>query len=437
MNTPICDFAKRYEAQQPIRLHMPGHKQGRDITEIPGADVLYEAEGIIRESEENAAALFHSRRTLYSTEGSSLCIRAMLYLAQMHAALQGKRTRIAAGRNAHRVFLETAALLDPEICWIGNRSGLLQCQIDEEELETLFRSPDTAPTAVYVTTPDYLGYQIDLRPIAALCRQHDALLLADNAHGAYLRFLPGGQHPLEQGVDICCDSAHKTLPVLTGGAWLHFAKNCPEALPGMGERAMALFAGTSPSYLVLQSLDAVNALLAEGYPVRLAETAKRVSCLKEALRQEGWPICGSEPLKLTLCPKEKGYTGHELEAYLRERNVVCEFADADYLVMMISPENTAEELETAHRFLTALPPHSPIDEKPPVPGRAEKVLTPREALMRPFERISVDESIGRILASPSVGCPPAVPIIVCGERIDEQALVQFRYYGISHCDVIL
>ena len=159
--------------------------------------------------------------------------------------------------------------------------------------------------------------------------------------------------------------------------------------------------------------------------------------LAEALRQEGWPICGSEPLKLTLCPKEKGYTGRELEAYLRERNVVCEFADADYLVMMISPENTAEELETAHRFLTALPPHSTIDEKPPVSGRAEKVLTPREALMRPFERISVDESIGRILASPSVGCPPAVPIIVCGERIDEQALVQFRYYGISHCDVIL
>ena len=141
MTTPICDFVRRYEALRPIRLHMPGHKQGTDITEIPGADVLYAAEGIIRESEENAAALFQSRRTLYSAEGSSLCIRAMLYLAQMHAALQGRRARIAAGRNAHRVFLEAAALLDPELEWIGESGSLLQCRVDPNALEDLFRSP--------------------------------------------------------------------------------------------------------------------------------------------------------------------------------------------------------------------------------------------------------------------------------------------------------
>ncbi len=192
MTTPICDFVRRYEALRPIRLHMPGHKQGTDITEIPGADVLYAAEGIIRESEENAAALFQSRRTLYSAEGSSLCIRAMLYLAQMHAALQGRRARIAE--------------------WIGESGSLLQCRVDPNALEDLFRSPETAPTAVYLTTPDYLGNRTDLQPIAGICHRHGALLLADNAHGAYLRFLPEGEHPLTRGADLCCDSAHKTLP---------------------------------------------------------------------------------------------------------------------------------------------------------------------------------------------------------------------------------
>ena len=117
MTTPICDFVCRYARSGSARLHMPGHKgnrllgpEARDITEIEGADVLYSARGIIRESEKNAAALFGSQRTVYSTEGSSLCIRAMVYLAVIHAGLRGRRARIAAGRNAHRVFLEAAAL---------------------------------------------------------------------------------------------------------------------------------------------------------------------------------------------------------------------------------------------------------------------------------------------------------------------------------------
>ena len=437
MNTPICDFVQAYEARRPIRLHMPGHKQGRDITEIPGADVLYAADGIIRESEENAALLFQSRRTLYSTEGSSLCIRAMLYLAQMHAALRGRRANIAAGRNAHRVFLDAAALLDPELTWIGKTDSLLTCTIGPEEMEDLFRSPGTAPTAVYITTPDYLGNRTDLRAIAEVCHRHQALLLVDNAHGAYLRFLPDGGHPLEQGADLCCDSAHKTLPVLTGGAWLHFSESCPDPLPAMAERAMAMFASTSPSYLILSSLDAVNARLAGDYPARLRETAKQVSSLKEELIRKSWCLTGSEPLKLTLCPKEYGYTGCGLAAILRQRGMICEYSDPDFLVMMISPENTEKELSALSRCMLALPRRRPITESQPAPAASERVLTPHEALMRPFESIPAEQSLGRILASPSVNCPPAVPILVCGERVGEQALKLFRYYRITQCDVLI
>ena len=96
MNTPICDFVERYAESRPLRLHMPGHKgsgflgvEERDITEISGADELYRARGVIRESEENASSLFGSARTVYSTEGSSHCIRAMLQLAMQLQSVGG------------------------------------------------------------------------------------------------------------------------------------------------------------------------------------------------------------------------------------------------------------------------------------------------------------------------------------------------------------
>ena len=360
----------------------------------------------------------------------------MLYLAQMHAALQGRRARIAAGRNAHRVFLEAAALLDPELEWIGESGSLLQCSVDPNALEDLFRSPETAPTAVYLTTPDYLGNRTDLRPIAEICHRHGALLLADNAHGAYLRFLPEGGHPLTQGADVCCDSAHKTLPVLTGGAYLHFSEGCPKMLADMGERAMSLFASTSPSYLILASLDAMNRRLSGDYPARLLETAERVQKMKRALIQNGWRLVGTEPLKLTLAPKAYGWLSGDLAVILSENNIYCEFFDKDYLVMMVSPENSAEELESVSRLLLRLPRRRPITALPPQAAKPERVLTPHEAVMRPFESVAAEQSLGRILASPSVSCPPAVPILVCGERIDEQALELFRYYGIMKCDVV-
>ena len=444
MKTPICDFVRQYAAGNPCRLHMPGHK-GRpllgpeplDITEIPGADTLYASDGIIRESEENASSLFGSAQTVYSTEGSSLCIRAMMYLAQMHAAMHGKRLRIAAGRNNHRVFLEAAALLNPELVWLtGARPELLSCLVTIEELEPLFSDPETAPTAVFITSPDYLGRCTDLHPLADLCHRHGAILLVDNAHGAYLRFLPGTLHPLQQGADLCCDSAHKTLPVLTGGAYLHFGQGCPAELLPMAERAMALFASTSPSYLILQSLDALNALLAGEYPAQIRETANRVVSLKTELQVMNWTVAETEPLKITLCPKSMGYTGQELAALLAEKNLICEFADQDNLVLMITPETDSETFRMLKDSIAEAERRAPILTGPPAPGIPKPVMTPREAVMLPYEEVPVAKSIGRILAGPSVSCPPAVPVVLCGERIDEHAVSLFRYYDIQTCQVV-
>ena len=125
MTTPIYDFVTNYIASGTSRLHMPGHKghgplcvENRDITEIEGADVLCEGSGIIGESEGNASALFGTGMTLYSTEGSSLAIRAMLYLALLHSRQQDPaagRPVVLAARNVHKAFLYACAMLDCDV----------------------------------------------------------------------------------------------------------------------------------------------------------------------------------------------------------------------------------------------------------------------------------------------------------------------------------
>jgi len=446
MNTPICDFVRGYAADAPLRLHMPGHKgvgplgvEALDVTEIPGADVLYAPEGIIAESEANAAALFGSARTVYSTEGSSLAIRAMLFLAQLWAKENGRAPLVLAGRNAHKAFLSAVALLDIETAWLypeDHGSGVLTCPIEPNALARRLSAMPEKPAAVYVTSPDYPGVRADIAALAEVCHRNGALLLVDNAHGAYLHFMSTPQHPLDLGADLCCDSAHKTLGVLTGGAYLHFGKSAPSALCDAADRAMSLFASTSPSYLILQSLDAVNAALDRHYVNDIMSTIRQANDLREALRADGWSLAGDEPLKLTLSTKPRGYTGVQVAEELARQSIVAEFADPDYVVFMLTPQLPPGAFGKLCGALRALPMRAPISGAPPVLGQPKRLLSPREAMLAPSETLPVERALGRILASPGVSCPPAVPILVCGEQIDEAAIHAFRYYGIKQVDVV-
>ena len=446
MNTPICDFVRQYSAREPLRLHMPGHKgqpllgaEPLDITEIPGADVLYHAEGIILESEENAASLFGTKKTLYSAEGSSLPIRAMLYLVSLYAARQGKKPLIAAGRNAHKVFITAAALLDVQVSWLypEGKGNLLSCEITPEGLEAFLRTAPELPAAVYITSPDYLGNMADVAGLSRVCRKYGCLLLVDNAHGAYLHFLEESLHPMALGADLCCDSAHKTLPVLTGGAYLHVGKAAPGLFAEAAESAMALFASTSPSYLILQSLDQANAYLANGFREKLKDAVQAWDRVKDSLKEAGWVLTGQEPLKLTILPKSHGYTGEELAELLEKQNIFCEFSDPDHLVLMLPVEFVGPLPGIVEAALLAIPRRTAISSAAPVLHRAEAVLSPHEALFRPSRMVSTRDALGKIMADPTVSCPPAIPVVCSGERIERWAVDAMAYYGITRVRVIM
>ncbi len=436
MNTPICDFVEKYIKSSPCRLHMPAHKgvpllgcEQSDITEISGADSLYQASGIIKQSEQNAQELFGCE-SFYSTEGSSHCIRAMLYLLKAYGV-----TRFIAARNSHSVFLTACGLLNIDPIWLyGEGESYLSCNFSLESLEALLKEGGEK-TALYITSPDYLGNICDIAAVSRLCKQYGALLCVDCAHGAYLKFLCESAYPTDLGADICCSSAHKTLPVLTGGAYLHIANGAPSFFSENARNALSLFGSTSPSYLILQSLDQANAYIENKFISSLRAFIPQVNGLKAELLKNGFTLYGQEPLKLTLFTKPYGYYGAELAKKLEESRIFCELADKDCIVFMLSPLNP-ESLDLLKIALLAVEKRRPITEPAPTVTRGERVISLSEAVFSQSERVNTKKASGRVLAQASVSCPPAVPIAVCGERITENAVKCFEYYGINEISVV-
>lgn len=440
MKTPIVSFLKSYQEKSPVRMHMPGHKgagilgfEGMDLTEIYGADELFAAEGIIKESEQNASSLFGCP-TYYSTQGSTLCIQTMCTILCQDAKSKGKKPKILAGRNAHRSFIHAAALLDFDIAWLYGNSDYLSCKISTETLEKeIF---ENNPTAVYLTNPDYLGNLLDIKSLASICKKHDVLLAIDNAHGAYLRFLEPSLHPIDLGADLCCDSAHKTLPVLTGGAYLHLSDSLNQVWKNDVKHFMEYFSSTSPSYLIMASLDATNEVLDTTFKKSLSECIQRVDVLKNALIQHGYTILSGEPMKITISTKEFGYTGNEIANLLMECDIYPEFYDSDYIVLMPSPYNTKDDLKRLETCLCKIERKSVVFNSFPKLERARKVMNVRQALFAPSMTLNISKSLGQVCSSVSVSCPPAILPVIPGEVISESSIEVMKYYGIETVRVV-
>lgn len=440
MNTPILDFVNAYADSGTARFHMPGHKghgiYAPDITEIRGADELYRAEGIIAESEANATALFGSAHTYYSTEGSTLAIKAMLTLAAAERPRE-ERPLFLAARNVHKAFVYALAMIDGDVEWLYTEGGhICQCPITPAEAEAAILACRRLPDGLYVTSPDYLGHMADIKGLAAVCDRLGIPLLVDNAHGAYLAFLEENRHPLALGASMCADSAHKTLPVLTGGAYLHIAKKAAQFCP-RARSTMAMYASTSPSYLILQSLDACNRTLSSADGQRFARIAAFVKDARAMLAAKHIVTEGDEPFKLVINAPASGYDGCALADFFRGAGIEPEFCDRDYTVLMLSASNDSHDLAVLSDALSALVARPPIHTTAVQAPRLKAAMTIREAVFAPFETIPVAKAEGRISALPTVSCPPAVPIAVSGEIIDAACIDALTAYGITHIDVVV
>jgi len=423
INTPIHDFLVAYSKQNRTRCHMPGNKGltlPHDITEINGADSLYASAGIIAESERIAAGLFGAQRTLYSCSGSTLAIQAMLTLVK--TASHGNR--ITAFRYAHRSFISTAALLNFEIDWVYP-DEFMSANISPETVKAAL-NPQTA--AVFVNSLDYYGGRCDIENVAKICKSANVPLLVDNAHGAYLVLTD--KHPLKLGASMTADSAHKTLPALTGAAYLHINDINSFGFTDNAKAATALFGTSSPSYPILESLDLCNRHIAE----RGTDAFDLVAELKHNLKQAGFALRESDLLRITINAREHGYSGIEFAAELRKNNVECEYADENCTVLLFSTITVKADTKAARNAVLGVP------HKPALPPMIYPVLKPRrvksvrDALFAPDADcvyLPPMEAVGKTCAEISAPCPPGVPLIMPGERIDQEIAALLKSFGVN------
>lgn len=442
--TPLFTALQQHAQHNRSSFHTPGHKNNPlalpktlfelDFTELPDTDSLYEASGPILAAEQHAAKVLGTKRTLFSAGGCTLCIQAMLRLATR----SGKQ-KIIASRILHRSAVNAMALLDLHPTWISPRQSAgsnLPGRIHPEDVaDALNRCPDAA--AVYLTSPDYFGVLSPISEIAAVCRSHQIPLLVDNAHGAHL-FFCSQKHPLEQGASMSADSPHKTLPVLTGGAWLNIAD--PQFVPHAKD-AMALFGSTSPAYPTMASLDLCAAWLETNGRTAYSKLEARVARLRNTARSLGFtlPLGDCDPTRLTLRTGQLSIPGQDLAETFRSHGIEPEYWDDRNVVLIPTPFNTEEDflrLEHAMHFGAALPKQTFADSHPPLPALPEMVLSPRQAMFQPWEEIPLESSVHRIAAEAACPCPPGVPVVMPGERITKEVTEFLHRYRFSSVKVV-
>ncbi len=231
---------------------------------------------------------------------------------------------------------------------------------------------------------------------------------------------------------MTADSAHKTLPALTGAAYLQL-KN-PE-LYRTAKTAMNMFGSSSPSYLIMDSLDLCNRFIAEEKGTARA-VIKEIGRLKERLGERGYSLKKSDPMRITLDTAEYGYSGSDFAEILRNRGAECEMCDEKYVVLLFSVSQNVGDLERLYEMLCG------IERKTPVitPGhkilRPEKLMSPRKAYFSRKIAVKTEAAEGEICGGVHTPCPPCVPLVMPGERINGDCVRELLRYGVKEMQVI-
>lgn len=430
--TPLYGALTAFAGRAPLRMHMPGHKgklpfapalesaAALDFTELTPTGDLFAGDGPIRAAEDLWAEVFHMPHCLFLTGGSTQGVHAALTLAC------GPGDAVLVDRGCHRSVYHALALLDLRPVylprpWLAGE-GITGAIPPEAVEASLTGRPDIK--TVCITSPTYYGILSDIPALAEVVHRHGGTLVVDGAHGAHLPFL--GLDHLSQA-DLAVVSAHKTLPALGQTALLLAgARYTHRDL----RRAGSMYGSSSPSYVLMASLDLCRGWMegpgAQAYRWT-AERVRRMRARLPALTERLGPL---DPTRLVVHVPD----GFAAQAALEEQEIFVEMADRGHLVCIPTGMDPPEDLARLEAALAALPQgRGPQLPPPPLP---EPVLTPRQALFGPREFLPLEQCTGRVCAQQIAPYPPGVPVAAPGERLDKKTVAYLTDIGYNRVEAV-
>ncbi len=431
-----------------LPMHMPGHKRNIllapylkrlsadiDITEILGFDHLHAASGVLKDAMDNAAQVFGANHTFFLVNGSTVGILAAI------RALTSPGDSVLMARNCHRSVYHALALnnLKPYFIYpMTNLKFQVMASLSVRKIESAIAQHRDARVLI-ITCPTYEGVTSDLPAIISLAHRHGLMVMVDEAHGSHLGFHPYfPKSALSAGADIVIQSLHKTMPSLTQTALAHVRT---PALANEMQRQLSVFETTSPSFLLLASIDACVRLIRDrgdelfsDWQKSLEAFDRKVMGLKHLRvmgygKQRGKPmdnVFGLEPSKLYVSTINSNINGYELAGILRtEHTTEPEMITPQGILAMTGMGDTVATLERFGDILLAVDRKLSPAKSVKVPLMAPQVQSAvplSKAERAPFFCLDIADSVGWTMAENITVYPPGIPVVVPGEVMNEQAV---------------
>ena len=432
---PVYDMLVRASGRR--SGHMPGHKgkapfgaidpYALDATELPTTDDLYAPERGLLEAQRRYAGAAGAAETIFLHNGSTSGIHAM---AQLYAR---EGDTVILPRNAHLSAVNGCILGGVQPVWIPvSQTGDGYCYVAEEDvLSALDAHPEAR--AVLLTRPDYFGGCVPLERIIARAHGRGVRVLVDEAHGAHFPWMAGMASAGELGADAWVQSVHKTLPGLTGCAALHLrdAADRPRAMSVLRREQTS-----SPSFLLMMSIDDARAWMAGHGPEqlkRVARAADQLRCLLPSLgyadAHESWRETGFafDPTRLVIAAPQGGYA---LAEAMQDHGVDVEMADDGRVVLILTAMDSPEDIRRIGDALRDIPA-TPRQSAPSQSAFAipRQIVPLRAAAMGRTEQVPLDRAAGRVAAASAGLYPPGVPLVCPGEEITEEVVQRLKAAG--------
>ncbi|MGI8573573.1 MAG: aminotransferase class I/II-fold pyridoxal phosphate-dependent enzyme [Solirubrobacteraceae bacterium] len=453
---PYLEAVTAYGFRGSARFHVPGHKGGEGADPgLRGAlgdralllDVPQDIEGIdvgpsptpYERAEQLAAEAYGAERTWFLTNGASQGNHAMCL------ALAPPGSHVVLQRNSHASLIDGLILSGGSAAWVApeydDELGMAHGVTPEALADALARTPEAR--VAFIVSPTYYGMATDVGACAEVAHAAGAALIVDNAWGSHFGFHPDlPKCPLALGADAMLASTHKIVGSLTQSAMLLIGRSGRVDITAVA-RTVRLVRSTSPSSLLMVSLDAARRQLAVHGEALLERTIQASMRAREALcaatgcavlgaEMIGRPgIAGWDPLRIVIDVRATGCTGYEVAAALRASyDIYVELATHATLVLVLGLHQPVEPLEQmAHDFAEVIKRLERSGDAPvlrPPPGSLETAVAPRDAFLGASEAVAVGEAIGRISCEAIAGYPPGVPVLLPGERVTSEVVQYLR-----------